>query len=248
MARLKSWFGAAGAALLLTPAAQAQPQEEPAAPEAAAEAAAPAATGPDPDEMADLLNSRQQIKQTFTVTRTIDGEVTETEQRTVVYSRGGPARPTEAGESAIDSVEAAFDREVLTRTEAFEEAKLDFALADKNRDGRMDEDEFVALALSWRDNAAREAEPADEETARQRQYQAFVEELDPEAAKGEHEEEARRRFAFMAGAAGSISLEDYIREYLLDFDSMDENRDMLLRGGELSMFRALNRGERTNTE
>ena len=245
MARLKAWISASGAALLLATTAAAQPQEK--AEEPAAEAAAQAGES-NPDEMADLLNSRQQLKQTFTVTRTIDGKVTDTEQRTVVYSRDDPVRPTEAGESAAEAVKAAFDREVLTRTEAFEEAKLDFAFADKNRDGKLTEDEFVALALSWRDNAARQAEPTNKEETRQRQYDAFVDSLDPEAAKAEHAEEARQRFSFMTGAAQTFSREDYIREYLLDFDSMDQNGDMMLKGEELMQFRALNSGAAMDKE
>ena len=47
----------------------------------------------------------------------------------------------------------------------------------------------------------------------------------------------------MAGAADAMTLQDYIREYLLDFDSMDENQDTVLTGDELMRFRALNRGE-----
>jgi hypothetical protein len=47
----------------------------------------------------------------------------------------------------------------------------------------------------------------------------------------------------MAGAAETLSLQDYIREQMLDFDSMDADKDTILNGEELMRFRALNRGE-----
>jgi len=203
-----------------------------------------AAQEPNPDEMAARLNSQQQLKQTFTVTRTINGEVVETEKRTVIYSGDDPVRPSEAGTTAKEALRAAFDREVLTRNEAFEEAKLDYTVADSNRDNAVTADEFIALVASWREDAAREPTAADEASARERQYRAFVEELDPEAAAAEMQARARAKFDFMAGAAGTLSRKDYMREYLLDFDSMDRNTDMILRGDELMQFRALNRGEK----
>lgn len=196
-----------------------------------------------PDEMADQLNKRQQLQQTVIFTRTINGEVVGEEKRTVTYSRGDPVRPSEAGGSAIEELRAAFDREVLTRSEAYEEARLDFTAADSDRNGRLTAEEFVTLVLSWRENAARAAAARDEEAARQRQFRAFVEELDPVAAEKRAAEQARAKFAYMAGAAPTIARDDYIREYLLDFDSMDQNGDMILQGEELMMFRALNRGE-----
>ncbi len=63
------------------------------------------------------------------------------------------------------------------------------------------------------------------------------------AARQQTHAYAKQKFAFMAGAAQTLSLEDYIREYLLDFDAMDVNDDMILTGEELMRFRALNRGE-----
>lgn len=221
------------------------PVEVEATPLAPADApVAPEATEPNPDEMANYLNSQQQLKQTFTVTRTINGEVVETDKRTITYSRDDPIRPTEAGVTPMEALRAAFDREVLTRTEAYEEAKLDFVVADRDRNGAVTADEFATLVASWRADVAREAKPTDEDTARQRQYRAFVEELDPEGAKAEHDAEARAKFAFMAGAAGALSRETYIREYLLDFDSMDADADLTVKGEELLHFRALNRGEK----
>ncbi|MEE2689943.1 MAG: hypothetical protein VX640_00250 [Pseudomonadota bacterium] len=244
-----SGFGLGAAALVLlgssAMAAQdaQQPSPEPAGEQTAApEQAAPAE--PNPDEMAAELNARQQIKQTFTITRTINGEVVETDKRTVTYSRDDPARPSEAGASVVEQLISAFNNEVLTRAEAFEEAKLDFVIADVDRDEFMSRDEFIGLVENWRRNAARKAEPDDEETARERQYRAFIEELNPQAAAQNSAEQASRKFAFMAGASPVISREDYIREYLLDFDSMDADGDSILRGEQLVMFRALNRGER----
>lgn len=254
MAGFRVWLSAliviqaaAGAAAQapLTPVEETSPEA------ATSEAPQEAPAEPNPDEMADLLNSRQQIQQSFTFTRTIDGEVVETDRKTVTFSRNDPVRPTEAGETPLESLKAAFDREVLTRTEAFEEAKLDFLVADQNRDNMMTADEFALLVGTWRESGTRDADapPAeDEETARQRQYRAFIEEIDPEGAKQEAMQRARLKFRYMAGAAASLSREDYLREYLLDFDSMDADGDSLLKGEELMMFRAVNRGETLSTQ
>lgn len=198
---------------------------------------------PDPDEMADSLNSAQQLQQTFTLKRTVDGEVVETEKRTVTFSRGTPYRETEAGSTTMERLKASFDGEALTRTEAFEEAKLDFVIADLDRDEAMNAEEFGRLVASWRDNEARQAEAPNQEIARQRQYDAFLSELDPDTAKAQSEAYAKQKFAFMAGAAETMSLQDYIREYLLDFDAMDQDNNMILNDEELMRFRALNRGE-----
>ncbi len=198
---------------------------------------------PNADELADLLNSQQQLQQTFTLKRTINGEVVETKQTTVTLSPGDPYRPTEAGQSTLQQVEAAFDSEVLTRVEAFEEAKLDFTIADSDRDERMTSEEFANLVNSWRETGAREADAPSEDIAREREYQALLEVIDPEAARKETASYAKAKFSFISGAQESISREDYIREYLLDFDTMDANEDTLLKGEELMRFRSANRGE-----
>ena len=195
------------------------------------------------DEVADTLNSQQQLQQTFTLKRTINGEVVETKKATVTLTPGDPYRPTEAGQSVRQQVEAAFDSEVLTRVEAFEEAKLDFTIADVNRDGRMNADEFATLVNSWRESGVRNADAPSEEIAREREYQALLEVIDPEAAERETATYANAKFSFISGAQDSISREDYIREYLLDFDTMDADDDTLLKGEELMRFRAANRGE-----
>lgn len=200
-------------------------------------------TAPDPDEMADMLNSSQQLQQTFTLKRTVDGEVVETEKRTVTFSRDTPYRETEAGSTTMERLKRSFDGEALTRTEAFEEAKLDFVIADVDRDEAMTAEEFGVLVASWRENEARQAAAPNQEIARQRQYEAFLSEINPDTAQMQDEAYAKQKFAFMAGAAETMSLQDYIREYLLDFDSMDKDQNMVLSDEELMRFRALNRGE-----
>lgn len=197
-----------------------------------------------PDEMADLLNSRQQLKQTYTLKRTINGEVVESKKRTVTFSRNSPYRETEAGVTTVEALKAAFDGELLTRIEAFEEAKVDFTVADVDRNEIMTQEEFVRLVNTWRQDDARTADAPTEEIARQRQYDAFLFEISPQAAESQSDQYAREKFAFMAGAAETVSRADYIREYLLDFDTMDVNKDTLLRSDELMRFRALNRGEK----
>ncbi|MHA7871103.1 MAG: hypothetical protein ACX939_02000 [Hyphococcus sp.] len=200
-------------------------------------------TAPNPDEVADLLNSQQQLQQTFTLRRKINGEVIETEQRTVTYDPSTPYRETEAGQRTIDRLKSTFDGELLTRKEAFEEATLDFTIADANRDNLMTADEFTKLVEGWQDIESRNAQATDKSTARQRQYEAFIAEISPATASRRQQEKAIEKFTFLSGGAETVSREDYIREYLLDFDSMDENRDTILRGDELIQFRALNRGE-----
>ena len=196
--------------------------------------------------MADMLNSRQQLKQTYTLRRTINGEVVESEKRTVTLSRDKPYRETEAGVTTVEALKAAFDGELLTRIEAFEEAKLDFVVADVDRDEVMTREEFVRLVDTWREDTARTADAPTQEIARQRQYDAFLSEISPQAADSQSDQYAREKFAFMAGAAETVSRQDYIREYLLDFDTMDANKDTMLRNDELMRFRALNRGEKFN--
>lgn len=246
MVRYRLFFSASLAAIFVAAAASAQ---EPSGEEGAGSAQTADETSAElnPDESASYLNSQQQIEQTFTFTRTINGEVVETEQRTLTYSPSDPTRPTEAGLSALEKLREAFDREVLTRTEAFDEARLDFVLADKDRDNMMSTEEFVGLAEYWRTNYGAQPLEADgdPEAARQRRYREFLAELDPAAARQEADEKARRRFGYMAGVSGKISMEDYLQEYLLDFDSMDADGDGILRGEELTMFRAINRGEDT---
>jgi hypothetical protein len=204
----------------------------------ASNADAPAGAVVDPDNMADSLNSRQQIRQSFTFTRTKNGEVIETKQETVTYSRSDPVLTTEAQLSPFDALKQRFDNEVLTRTEALEEARLDFVIADLDRDGRLTESEFLRLVATWRDRSG-DGDAA--ESARERQYRSFIEQLENETPVSDADA-ARTRYLTLAGSAPSISREDYVRDYLVDFDAMDADGDMMLRGDELIRFRALNRG------
>jgi hypothetical protein len=196
-----------------------------------------------PDESADLLNSRQQLQQTFTLRRTINGEVVETEQRTVIFDPNRPYRETEASQTTVERLKAAFDGEVLTRIEALEEAKIDFTIADINRDNAMDVTEFSELVASWRETDMRTVDAPNEKIARQREYDAFLAEISPETAKLQQDTNAKEKFLFLTGGAEQVTRKDYIREYLLDFDSMDEDNDTILQGNELLRFRALSRGE-----
>ncbi len=205
----------------------------PAEPSAPAEEAAAAPVNE--DEMADLLNSQQQIRQGVTLTRTIDGAVVETRTETITYSPDDPLRGTEAAMSPLERLKAEFASDALTRKEAFEEAKLDFVIADLNRDDKMDQSEFVFLVNGWQDATVRGS-------GRGR----FVDptpHADEAAAKAEHEQQARSKFAFMAGGAATVSRKDYIREVLVDFDALDRSGDGVLTGDELLNFRVANRGE-----
>ena len=195
------------------------------------------------DNMADQLNSQQQLQQSFTFRRTINGKVVETDRRTVTYDRNSPSRATEAGLSTLERLKARFDAEVLTRMEAFEESKLDFTIADTNRDDVMSIDEFSILVTSWKEADTRNIEAPTAKQDRQKQYDAFIAEISPETAKMKADQFANEKFLFLTGGMNSVARKDYIREYLLDFDAMDMDKDTILRGAELGKFRALNRGE-----
>ena len=253
--KLKALLATAGATVILASAqaqetlghATAAPSQPPestndAAPQKS-DSGNPDETTENSDDMADTLNSQQQLQQTFVLERRVNGQVVETEKRTVTYDRNMPYRETEAGKSALESLKEKFDGELLTRVEAFEEAKLDFTIADIDRDGLLTEQEFADLVDSWRENETRQAEAPTREIARQRQYDAFLFELNPDAGEIQNEAFAKQKFKFMSGAQEFMSREDYIREYLLDFDSMDADKDSLLKDAELMRFRALNRGE-----
>lgn len=219
----------------LTGLASASAQETAPAPEAPAAEAAPAETAVNPDEMADFLNSQQQIRQGVTLTRSVDGQVVETKTETITYSPNDPLRSSEAGLSPLESLQAEFDSEALTRKEAYEEARLDFVVADLNRDDKMDESEFVFLVNGWH-----------EATVSGSGRGRFVDptaHADEAAAKAEHESQARAKFAFLAGGAPTVSKKDYLREVLIDFDALDKNDDGILTGEELLYFRVANRGE-----
>lgn len=197
--------------------------------------AAPAEPAINPDEMAAYLNAQQQIRQGVTLTRSVDGQVVETKTEIITYAPGDPVRGSEAGFSPLERLKAEFDSEALTRKEAFEEAKLDFVVADLNRDGKMDESEFVYLVNGWQD--------ATVSGSGRGRFVDPTPHADEAAAKAEHESQARAKFAFLAGGAPTVSKKDYLREVLIDFDALDKNDDGILNGQELLYFRVANRGE-----
>jgi len=210
--------------------AQETPVEAPLAP--AADAAAPVINE---DEMADFLNSQQQIKQDVTLTRTIDGKVIETKKQTIIYSPGDPLRDSEAGLSPIEQLKAEFDSQVLTRKEALEEARLDFVIADLDRDNTMNAAEFVYLVKGWQD-----AQISGSGHGR------FIDpyfHVDQEAADAEHAEQARTKFAEMAGDSAMLNKKAFTRNVIGQFEQYDLDKDDLLRGDELLNFRAAVRGE-----
>lgn len=210
--------------------AQDAPADAPLAP--AGDAAAPAINE---DEMADYLNSQQQIKQDVTLTRTVDGKVIETKKQTIVYSPNDPLRDSEAGLSPVERLKAEFDSQALTRKEALEEARLDFVIADLDRDNTMNAAEFVYLVKGWQD-----AEISGSGHSR------FVDpyfHVDQAAADAEHAEQARAKFAAMAGEAAMLNKKGFTRKVLEQFEQYDLDKDDLLRGDELLNFRASVRGE-----
>lgn len=218
----------ASTAALAQPTAPAAPQ--PPAPPQTATPAAPAA--PNPDEMAATLNKQQTVRETYTLTRTVDGKVVETTRRSIVTDPSAPELPSEASASAVERLKEQFAHEALTRSEAYEEAKLDFAAADALRRGRIGEDEFVALVDDWRQGAV------DGDDAGRRRMQAFTQGLD----KATVEAAARAKFSLMAGAEATLSRKQYIRETMIDFDAVDANKDRFLKGDELMKFRAVTTG------
>ena len=200
----------------------------------------------DTDNIADDLNAGQQLQQTFTLERRIDGVVVESDRRTVTFDRGEPVRETEAAPTTPERLRKQFDGEVLTRTEAFEEAKLDFVVADIDRNGQISKNEFNRLVAKWRQEYPDPGESKPRDKAVDDVYASFIAEIAPELEEQERERRSSEKFAFLAGASQTVSREDYIREYLLEFDSMDANKDLRLSGVELTRFRALNRGEQVD--
>jgi hypothetical protein len=187
------------------------------------------------DEMADFLNSQQQIKQDVTLTRTVDGKVIETKKQTIVYSPGDPLRDSEAGLSPIEQLKAEFDSQALTRKEALEEARLDFVIADLDRDNTMNAAEFVYLVKGWQDAKISGSG-----------HGRFVDpyfHVDQAAADAEHAEQARTKFAGMAGDSAMLNKQAFTRKVIEQFEQYDLDKDDLLRGDELLNFRVGVRGE-----
>lgn len=187
------------------------------------------------DEMADLLNSQQQIQQDVTLTRSVNGQIIETRKETVVYSKGDPLRNSEAGPSPLEKLKDQFDSQALTRKEALDEAKIDFVVADLDRDNAMSADEFAYLVKGW--------ESAEISGSGHGRFVDPYFHVDPEAAEREHDEQARAKFAAMAGADLVLGKKAFTRKIIEEFEKNDLDKDDLLRGDELLNFRASVRGE-----
>ncbi|MEZ5921295.1 MAG: hypothetical protein R3C60_08070 [Parvularculaceae bacterium] len=189
----------------------------------------------DPDNMAAYLNAQQKIQQKVKLTRSIDGQVVETKEKTLTYSKDDPLTSTEAGQTALEKLKAEFDSETLTRKEAVDEAKLDFVVADTDRDGKMTPDEFAFLVEGWQSDEV--------EGGGRDRFVDPVQHASAEEAKSEHEKQARAKFAFMAGDKVALSSKQYLKAAMFDFDTFDTNNDGVLTGQELLHYREANRGE-----
>lgn len=217
------------------PAAAAPVAIETATPTEVPPAIAPLNATVNEDEMADFLNSQQQIKQGVTLTKSVDGKVVETKTETIIYSKDDPIRGSEAGMSPLERLKAEFDSESLTRREALEEAKLDFVIADLDRNEMVDADEFVFLVKGWQD--------AEISGAGRGRFVDPVFHVDESEAEAEHASQARAKFAVMAGADLGLTKKAFTRKVIEVFEVHDVNNDELLQGDELLAFRAAVRGE-----
>lgn len=214
-------------------AAAPEPQA-PAAEAAPTEAAAPAeAPAINEDEMADLLNSQQQIKQDVTLTRSVNGQVVETKTETVIYSKDDPIRGSEAEPTALEKLKARFDSQALTRKEALEEARMGFVVGDLDRDEALSSEEFVYLADVWVSNEIAEKEVETSDDPNPQPIQAEL---------------ARAKFAAMAGSDLTIGKRAFTRKIIADFENNDLDKDDLLRGDELLNFRKAVRGDQIVTQ
>jgi Ca2+-binding EF-hand superfamily protein len=230
------------AALCVSAPAFAQEAAKTVAPAQAAAAPAPnSAAEPSEDEMADLLNSRQQLKQDVTLQRSVDGKVIETRKETVIYDHTDPLRSSESAVAPLDRLRAAFDQEALTRREALREAELDFALADKDRNGWLTEAEFGDLVHAWREGDVQSA--ALGKSNRAIRFVDFHDGLAEEAADNLAVEEARQKYAAMVAGRGALTKREFMREVSAAFDKFDADQNGLLRETELIAFRASARGE-----
>ena len=179
------------------------------------------------------LNARQRIDQTLTVTRFINGKPVETKKVALPTGPGMPVRETEAGGRLADVVRAQVDREVLTRREAFEEARLEFDLVDTNSDQLLTRKEFVSLVEVRQDdpNYASFFTPA-----------TTVTNAENSTALAQHRaifdvQGLAARFDFVTGVSRVLTKQIFIAEALRDFDSLDANGDAILRDAELIAYR-----------
>ena len=182
------------------------------------------------DNIADSLNAKQDIKQTMTVTKTVNGEVVETQTVEVPNDPKFAKMPTEAGVTKTQAVLSQAEREILTRTEAAEEAKVDFTLADKDNDGKMTLAEYEGLFV------ARTIDP---------NYKPVLAEFKTEDGKdsplitGDHAQVLSDRYHLMSGVDGSVNQSVFLKTFMNDFDLSDRDQSATLTGDELVTFRSL---------
>ncbi|MEO0400464.1 MAG: hypothetical protein AAF224_13705 [Pseudomonadota bacterium] len=250
----------AGAAMVATPSL-AQSQQTDASPQESSGTQAPINDATS-DNVADDLNARQQLEQTVTFTRTINGAVVSTDKRTIEFDENAPTGMSEGRLSPIKTAADNYDAETLTRNEALDEARLDFSLADLNRDGSLSIDEFSAYVLTptaaSTDGAAQNTNDArrDQVNEANSRTEQFLAALDAELASETRAETAELLFNDFIGEADAIERarnpkirkpsKDDVRRidarlfgvaYMKGFDRLDANEDGLLSGSELTDFR-----------
>ena len=215
-----------------------------------ADPAPPTAASDDEQSLDDLedaitrqLNSGQKLERSFTLERYKNGELVDRSKRTVTIDEKKAERLRAAGASASEQVLSAYDGELLSRPEAREEAQSDFVLADRDANGLLTAAEFVALVDAWRRDPLRGGEPEIRGDSRDSRIEAFLAEISPAEEPSQPNASATQKFTLMAGPVAALSEEEYVREYLRDFDAADQDRDLLLSGDQLELFRALARGD-----
>ncbi len=216
----RTLMAAIGISIAAGLAAPLSAQETPPAP--------PTSEDTEKDNIADDLNARRRVNPTATVKRVINGEIVET-KKVPVPDEAYPNQPTEAGMTASEVVRLRIDRETLTRTEAAEEARLDFDVADQNNDSNMSLPELEALF------AVRPIDP---------NYAMFFkngdvrkDEQDPQLT-GETATRLADRFFLMQGTDEKLGETVYVRHVINEFDVVDHDGDGVLKGEELNRFRA----------
>ena len=178
---------------------------------------------PSEDNIAASLNARQKIKQDFTLTHKVNGEVVETTKRSVTVTGTTPRR-TEAGVTLAERLSASYDRELLTRSEAYEEGKVNFALGDIDRDKKMSEDEFLRLLDTLKEHRD---DALNKDTSLRK---SFIAELDDAAA--------RTQFKAIAGERTLLDEKSFVLAFLAEFDRADTNKDGVVKDAELTTFRS----------
>lgn len=190
-------------------------------------------TAPDEDpaneNLANELTKRHTLRQEFTIKRIVDGEVVETTERSVAIDGSRPSLPTEAGQSIEAQLKESFDQELLTRTEALSEAKLDFALGDIDRDGLLSKQEFTRL-IDLLQQAGGEETGRETSGGSDTEWRSFVDELDDPATPISFED-------FAGSEDALLDEKQFTLGFLHQFDETDLDGDGLLAAEELARFR-----------